>query len=126
MFLITLLIKTYYFTTPAGRNPIREFILQLDEATQSKIQNKIRQLGKYGFKLPKTDLAKMAGKRNLWELRIKSGGSIYRIFLAQLNRQNVVLLHIFQKKTQKTPPREMKTAIKRLQQLKKQGVIWEK
>ena len=46
----------------------------------------------------------------LWEIRIAAGKGIYRIFCFFDKEQLVVLLGGFQKKTQKTPKREIKKA----------------
>ncbi|MBS3982355.1 MAG: type II toxin-antitoxin system RelE/ParE family toxin, partial [Dethiobacter sp.] len=46
----------------------------------------------------------------LWELRIKSTSDISRIFYFIPVGKNIVLLHGFVKKTQKTPNREIQTA----------------
>ncbi len=50
---------------------------------------------------------------NLFEIRIKVNGA-YRGFYAYAQSNYVVILHIFQKKTQKTPLKNIKTAQKRL------------
>jgi phage-related protein len=48
----------------------------------------------------------------LYELRMEYGGNIYRIFFIFDNDCIVVLFNGFQKKTQKTPEKEIKKAIK--------------
>ena len=52
-------------------------------------------------------------KANLFEIRIKVGG-IYRCFYAYIQKSHIVVLHLFQKKTQKTPLKNIKLAVKRL------------
>ena len=52
----------------------------------------------------------------IYEIRISSGKNIYRIFCFFDEGQLVVLLNVFQKKTQKTPQQEIEKAKK----LKKQ------
>jgi len=51
--------------------------------------------------------------RNLYEIRIKSQGE-YRGFYAYLQKNSAIILHFFQKKTQKTPLNNLKTAKRRL------------
>jgi len=120
-------VDTYYYTTPSGKNPVKEFIIKQNEETQEKILEKIRQLNKYGFQLSKSDLKKISSTKNLWELRIKTKSGIYRLFIAKLGKKTVIiLLHAIHKKTQKTPQKDIKIALKRLQILKKQGIIWQK
>ena len=51
--------------------------------------------------------------RKLFEIRVSQGGA-YRSFYAYLKGQYVVILHFFQKKTQKTPLKSIKIAEQRL------------
>ncbi len=48
----------------------------------------------------------------IYELRISSGGNIYRIFCFFEKDKLVILLHGFQKKSQKTPRKEIDQAKK--------------
>ncbi len=50
----------------------------------------------------------------LWELREESSTNIYRLIYFFFSGQHIVFLHGFQKKTQKTPRREIEIASKRL------------
>ncbi len=43
----------------------------------------------------------------LWELREESSGNIYRVFYIFCTGRRIVLLHGFQKKSRKTPRREI-------------------
>ena len=62
---------------------------------------------------PVNDFARpVRGK--LWELRIQSGRNIYRIFYFAHTGRRFVLLHTFQKKTRKTPRKELAIAERRL------------
>lgn len=53
--------------------------------------------------------------RNLYELRIKLLGA-YRGFYAYIGKTSIIILHCFQKKTNKTPLKDIKTAKTRLRQ----------
>ena len=48
----------------------------------------------------------------IYEIRIEVGGNIYRIFTFFDDNKLVILLHGFQKKTQKTPRKEIERAKK--------------
>lgn len=52
-------------------------------------------------------------RANLFEIRVKVGG-IYRCFYAYIRKSHIIVLHLFQKKTQKTPLKNIKLAVKRL------------
>ncbi len=48
----------------------------------------------------------------LYEIRVQSGSDIYRIFCFFDKNNLVVIGHGFQKKTQKTPPKEIERALR--------------
>lgn len=54
----------------------------------------------------------------LFELRCKGEEGIGRVFYCTLVGRQIIILHSFIKKTQKTPDRELKTARKRLKEIK--------
>ena len=61
---------------------------------------------------------KMAGRKGLWEIRTRlKDGRIARVFFCEWNGA-MVLLHGFIKKSQKTPPKELDVAERRMKGLK--------
>ena len=54
----------------------------------------------------------MAGTDGLYEIRVEYGSNIYRIFCCFDNGNLVVLFNGFQKKTQKTPLKEIEKALR--------------
>lgn len=54
----------------------------------------------------------------LFELRMKAKEGIGRVFYCTLIDQRIVFLHQFVKKTDKTPPNELKIARQRMKELK--------
>ena len=56
----------------------------------------------------------MTGTDGIFELRIKSGSNIYRVFCCFDEGRLIILFNGFQKKTQKTPANELEKA-KRIQ-----------
>jgi phage-related protein len=57
-------------------------------------------------------------KSGLFELRIKSKEGIARVFYCTVIRNRILMLHIFMKKSQKIPSKELKLAMKRLKEVK--------
>lgn len=55
----------------------------------------------------------------LFELRLKGAEGIARVFFCTMVGQEIVMLHSFIKKTQKTPEKELKLAKQRMKELKK-------
>lgn len=96
--------------TSRGENLIESFIIKQERITRAKITRMITLLGKYGPFLGMPYSRKM--EKNLWELRI-SGKEAVRIFYT-VKLQEVILLHIFKKKSGKTPQKEINLARQRL------------
>ena len=61
-------------------------------------------------RIPTTYLKYIEGTNGLFEVRVQLGNNIFRIFCFFDGNKLVVLLSGFQKKTQKTPPEEIKRA----------------
>lgn len=99
-------IKMY--ETSSGRKPVDEFIESQERKTQAKITHLIRLLEKYG-----THISMPYSKRInkfLSELRIR--GDEVRV-LYGFKGQTILIVHIFKKKTNKVPKKEIETALKR-------------
>jgi phage-related protein len=54
----------------------------------------------------------------LFELRLKAAEGIARVFYCTIVGRKIVVLHQFIKKTDKTPPREIATARRRMREVK--------
>jgi len=63
--------------------------------------------------IPTSYFKKLINTAEIWEIRIQSAGNTFRL-LGFLDGNNLIVLnHAFQKKTQKTPKKEIKIAEKR-------------
>jgi phage-related protein len=62
--------------------------------------------------VPTEYLKHLEGTNGLYEIRVSSGSNIYRIFCFFDEGNLIILLHGFQKKTQKTPTNQIKLAKK--------------
>ena len=62
--------------------------------------------------VPAKYFSHMTGTDGIFEMRIKSGSNIYRIFCCFDEGRLIILFNGFQKKTQKTPIEELAKAIK--------------
>lgn len=105
--------KVKFFQTARGDYPVQEFIKEQDRLTQTKFAHSIKLLIDYGPFLKAPDIKKLQDK--LYELRI-SGKVAIRIFYTIYNNE-YYLLHAFKKKSQKTPLREIKTALDRIKEI---------
>jgi phage-related protein len=105
--------KVKFFQSARGDYPVIEFIGQQEIITQAKITHLIELLENYGPYLKPPYIKKI--QKKLFELRI-SGKNAIRIFYTILN-QEYYLLHAFKKKSNKTPVKEIKTALDRINEL---------
>lgn len=96
-----------------GTNTVEAFIRELPKAEQPIVRARIDFVAEVGIRA-REPLSKSLGN-GLFELRAKSA----RIFYCFRPGGVIVLLHGFTKKSQKTPSREMETAIKRMQEVSK-------
>jgi phage-related protein len=70
----------------------------------------------YGLeKLHEPHAMHLEGK--LWELRVKAAEGIARGLYVTVTGRRIVVLHVFEKKTQKTPRRAIKIALDRMNRM---------
>lgn len=106
--------KIIYYFSPNGKNIIREFILSLQKKQQAKVRRVLQIISEYGLISANPHIKKLTGTP-LWEIRILGKDNL-RILYATLDSNSILILHGFNKKTQKTPPKEIQLAIKRYQE----------
>ena len=63
-------------------------------------------------RIPDTYFRHIENTDGLYEIRVQSGSEIFRIFCFFNEKKLVVLTNAFQKKTQKTPRKEIEKAVK--------------
>ena len=104
--------KIDYYSTSSGTTPIKKFIDNLSEKYQAKVYNTFELLAEFGTRL-RLPHAKKIVNTPLWELRVLGEKSLRFFYIAKI-RKSFLLLHGFIKKQQKTPKKEIKTALSRL------------
>lgn len=87
-----------------------DFYLEQNEKVQEKIEYVLMVIRTIQ-NVPKKFLTHMSGTDGLYETRIEYGSNIYRIFCCFDEGNLVVLFNGFQKKTQKTPKKEINKAL---------------
>ncbi|MBL7036710.1 type II toxin-antitoxin system RelE/ParE family toxin [Candidatus Microgenomates bacterium] len=107
--------KVSFYRTKSGNTPIDDFILKSEKSVQSKISRQVKYLKEFGLTQSNPGLKKVAST-NLWEARILGRNNI-RIICVTIINERIVVLHIFKKKSQKTPRRELKLALTRYKDL---------
>lgn len=95
----------------AYKDYFAEFLAKQTQAVKEKIYwtlNLIEEMPQ----VSKTYLKKLEGTKGLYEIRVLFGNDIFRIFCFFDEGRLIILLNCFQKKTQKTPQREIEKALR--------------
>lgn len=93
------------------QNYFLDFYKNLDAKLQVKIQY-VLELIKQVDRVPEKFLAPMTGYEGLFEVRVEYQSNIYRVFCCFDEGKLVVLFNGFQKKSQKTPKKEIEKAMR--------------
>jgi phage-related protein len=101
-----------FYVEERGREPVREFLERLDLRTQARFAWSIEQLRIRNITAREPLVKHIEGK--IWELRRESQTNIYRLLYSLLPNRRILILHGFQKKSQKTPRFEIELAKRRL------------
>lgn len=91
-----------------GNKPAKDFILSLEPKMKAKMFHLVDMLENYGNEL-REPYSKHLGD-GIFELRCKLGTDITRVLYFFYYEGRIILTNGFTKKTQKTPPREIKIA----------------
>lgn len=118
-----------FYKSENGRIPVDEFIKSLQPKQIAKILRDLDLLKDFGADLhyPYIDSIKGDKYSGLMELRTKQATNIFRIFYFVVikdetnKKETAVLLHAIQKKTQKTPKKELEIALARMKDFNERG-----
>jgi phage-related protein len=99
-----------FYLNPVGRNPVREWILELPEADRYIIGKDIQKV-EFGWPIGRPHCAPIGN--GLWEVRSTLDSSRIARVLFCIDGGHMILLHAFIKKTQKTPLADIELALKR-------------
>lgn len=112
-----------FYVSENGNTPVKDFVYSLHEEQISRILRDLDLLEEYGSDLHFPHSSQIEGKRykGMRELRTKTADGIFRIFYFFVIGSKCILLHGFQKKTQKTPKKELETALERMKDWKRRN-----
>jgi len=88
------------------QNYFIDFYIDLDSSVQEKIEY-VFKLIRTVDRIPEKFLKHIEGTDGLYEIRIKTGSDIYRIFCCFDSGRIVILFNGFQKKSEKTSKKEI-------------------
>ena len=98
-----------FYKTVTGGSPVEEFLDTLSDSQTNKILwvlKLVRELDP----VPSQYFTKLVNTDDIWEVRVQTGGNIFRLLGFIEGDRLVILTNGFQKKTQKTPRREIELA----------------
>lgn len=114
-----------FYRKENGESPVEDFIRKLasqknkdSRINLGKIRDYVKILQEHGTRAGEPFVKKVDDKEDIWELRPLRN----RIFFVVWINETFVLLHVFQKKTQKTPPRQIEQARRELKDLRERGI----
>jgi len=87
-----------------------DFILSLDSKMQAKIQRTIGLLEEFGYNLQEPHAKKIKGSDFLYELRIKVGSNISKLFYFFWKNKTYIVTSGYIKKQNKTDQKEIEKA----------------
>lgn len=93
----------------------KDYFIEFFVKQREKVQDKITwtlELIEHLEKIPETYLKHLENTDGLYEIRVKQGSDIFRIFSFFDKGKLIVLANGFQKKEQKTPKKEIEKALK--------------
>ncbi len=113
----------FYKDIKTGRSPVLDYIKRLREKEETKVLKYIEFLRANKGYLDEPYSRHIKGK--IRELRVDFGHNKHRIFYFVFIKKNIVLLHVFLKKTTKTPFLNIKKAEENYQDVLKNSKIYE-
>ncbi len=100
----------YYYDDSQGNNPVKDFLDSLHEKQKAKIFRIFEVYEEYRLNSTMPHTKKITATP-FWEIRILGKDNI-RIIYLMITKENILVLHGFVKKSQKTPQKELKLHLK--------------
>lgn len=98
-----------FYTFNNGESPIKIFLDSLEKKMLAKAFRELELLQEFGHDLREPHVKYM--QDGIFELRIKAGSDISRIFYFFFKKEKIILTNGFIKKTNKTPKKEITKAV---------------
>jgi phage-related protein len=104
--------KVEFYKFPNDNSPILDWLQSQEPKVKAKLARIFDLLEDQGTAVGKPYVAPLEEK--LYEIRIEQDTNIYRILYFAYTEKRFILLHGFQKKTQKTPKKELDLSKERM------------
>jgi phage-related protein len=109
-------LKVIFYKTGTGNEPVKEWLQSLTRAEKKTIGEAIKTI-QFGWPLGMPLIRKL--ESDLWEIRSHLENRTARV-LFTIIEDNMILLHGFVKKSQKTPKHDIQLARNRIQDIRSQ------
>jgi phage-related protein len=106
--------KVVYYISASGENPVKNF-LDARPKVKLKALRILSNIEEFGLNYAIPHVKKLSGTP-LWEIRVLGEDSTRILYIARQGKQ-ILLLHAFIKKTDKTPKKEIATSLTRLSEI---------
>jgi phage-related protein len=111
-------LQAAFFVSETGKRPVRDWLMELTPEDRKAIGEDIATL-EFCWPIGKPKCSPIVGTKGLYEVRSNiTSGRIARVFFVLVGNQ-MILLHGFIKKTQKTPDKELKLATARMKEVQR-------
>ena len=107
-----------FYKDSREESPIEQFFIELTRSNKVLLAQTLKGVEKLRNRVYHREPLSKYIEPGLWELRVRSGTDILRILYTFDKGRVIILLHVFIKKQQKTPPSELEEARKRLKEIK--------
>ena len=104
--------KITFYKTGSGKSPVQEHLNTLSDKQVTKI-TWVLKLIRETNPVPTKYFKKLVNTDGIWEVRVDVGRDTFRLLGFLDGRELIILTNSFQKKTQKTPSKEIKLAERR-------------
>jgi phage-related protein len=109
-------IAARFYLSATGRRPVREWLLKFSKADRRTVGKDIQKV-EFGWPIGMPYCRPLS--YGLWEVRSDlSGGRIARVIFSIIHGE-MILLHGFEKKSQKTPSSDLQLALRRKREIDK-------
>jgi phage-related protein len=113
------IVPARFFRTASGAEPVKAWLKDLRKEDRQSIGTDIRTV-EFGWPIGMPVCRSITGHKSLWEIRTKITDGIARVIF-MIHDGEMILLHGFMKKTQKTPQSDLAVAAKRKKEYEQYG-----
>ena len=113
--IIDVRMKILFYQNRSGRSPVEDTIRRLPKSHQARFVDVITGLESYGLGCPRLRFKQLRVK--LWEIKFRAFEASYRVAYVIIEGDSMIWLHVFSKKTQKTPIKDLELAEKRMKEV---------